>query len=185
MSAAAEQAVGSQRHVDLHVLGQLIGAARALELMLFEVLGNWVADAEPAALRPLLATCAHHHAWHAELWLARFPTLPGAGAESATDAGRLRLERLESVLRQLPGTDERMGATFGVVVPRYAAWCSSLRATIDHRLDPSTARVLDLVGRDLHDDGRAIEAFTATTPTMDLDVLDGALSDVEVLRPRE
>jgi hypothetical protein len=176
---------GGERHVDLHVLGQLAGGARALELMLFEVVGGWVADAEPAALRPLLATSAHHHAWHAQLWAGRSPTVPGIDLDDTTAAGRARLQRLETLLRGLTGTDERIGTTFGVVVPRYAAWCASLRAAIDERLDPSTARVLDLVGRDLHDDARALEPFAPATPATDLDVLDGALSDVEVLRPRD
>ena len=59
-------------------LGDVCARQRAVSLDLFEQLGALVtADATPAGdEQQLFAKACHQHAWHAELWLQRAPTIP-------------------------------------------------------------------------------------------------------------
>lgn len=55
-------------------------------------------------------------------------------------------------------TIERLVSLYQLVLPRLLTTCTTLRATIDARVDGPTARVLDLVVRDL--DAMATEGAT-------------------------
>jgi hypothetical protein len=86
----------------------------------------------------LFAEACHRHAWHAELWEARTPTIrvpTSAPAEFerlvATDGGDSRRDRYRAALS---GIEAELRA---------------LRTRLDPALDPSTARTIDLVGRDV------------------------------------
>lgn len=104
---------------------------------LFEVLGSWIADElDPDRQRHFAIAC-HRHAWHAELWTERTPSipveplrvdpaLPPPPSEPAT--------RLDWYLSRLDELVERT---------------SQVAAEIDPALDPSTARVTRLVLADL------------------------------------
>jgi hypothetical protein len=48
----------------------------ALEELLFETLGAWARSVTEPAVKRLLATWCHRHAWHGELWRARLPFIP-------------------------------------------------------------------------------------------------------------
>jgi hypothetical protein len=135
--------------VTLHELASYAAAHRALDLLVFEHAGSWVTSTPELALRPLLATTAHQHAWHAELWAARFPSVPGLDLGAATTVARERLVDVAVALDSLDSTDERVSALFDGLVPLVADVVASHRAALDERLDPSTARVLDLVAADL------------------------------------
>jgi len=119
-------------------LGGVCAAMRSRNLALFGTLGAWVTTTHPGELQRLFAEACHRHAWHAELWEARTPTIavaadapdapPVAPAEdddgARRDRYRVELSALEDALR-------------------------ALRARVDPVLDPSTARTIDLVGRDV------------------------------------
>lgn len=106
----------------------------------FRVLGTWVDDPDPH-LQRWFAEAGHRHAWHAELWQGRLPTIPPAVNVRAVpehdqrDGSRVTGERrasdyrsaLDSMLVELDRTADR----------------------IDAELDPSTRRTIGLVRADL------------------------------------
>ena len=119
-------------------LGSVCIAMKAHSLDLFSTLGGWVMATPPGELQRLYAEACHRHAWHAELWDARTPTItPSFPACSVparlgdADDDNTRRERYRAALSSL---EDQLRA---------------LRARIDPSLDPSTARTIDLVGRDV------------------------------------
>ena len=125
-------------HLGIVELGDVCAAMRARSLDLFAALGGWVATTSPGELQRLFAEACHRHAWHAELWEARTPAIPGTRAGAAPTPDRW----------QVDGDDTRRD--------HYRAELSTLEdelravhARIDPALDPSTARTIDLVGRDV------------------------------------
>jgi len=119
-------------------LGSVCLAMNAHSLDLFSTLGGWVTATTPGELQRLYAEACHRHAWHAELWDARTPTIrPSFPAFSVperlgdADDDNTRRERYRAALSSL---EDQLRA---------------LRARIDPSLDPSTARTIDLVGRDV------------------------------------
>jgi hypothetical protein len=119
-------------------LGDVCAAMRAHSLELFAQLGAWVTTTAPGELQRLFAEACHRHAWHAELWELRTPAIPRERAPSAppperseVEGDEIRRERYRAELSTLE--DELRG----------------LRTRIDPALDPSTARTIDLVGRDV------------------------------------
>jgi len=128
-------------HVPLLVLAERIAGLRAAELELFELLGAAARDTTDARAKPVLATSAHHLAWHAELWAQRMPSIPGVDIDAMTTAARGQ-------------------PTTGMLVALddIARRCDELARDVDPVLDPSTARVCDLVATDLARDRAAIAA---------------------------
>jgi hypothetical protein len=127
-------------HVGVLELSRVCAAMRERSLELFTQLGRWVPSASPGELQRLFAESCHRHAWHAELWEARAPAIgenqpvstPSSGAEPVDrDDDDTRRERYRAELSALEH-DLRL-----------------LHARIDPVLDPSTARTIDLVGRDV------------------------------------
>ena len=119
-------------------LGDVCVTMRLRSLDLFSVLGAWVTTTEPGELQRLFAEACHRHAWHATLWEERTPTIrvPATAAPEferldPADAGESRRERYRA---RLSAIEDDLRA---------------LRARIDPTLDPSTARTIDLVGRDV------------------------------------
>ena len=119
-------------------LGDVCVTMRSRSLDLFSALGAWVTTTEPGELQRLFAEACHRHAWHAALWEARTPTIrvPATAAPEferldPADAGESRRERYRA---RLSAIEDDLRA---------------LRARIDPTLDPSTARTIDLVGRDV------------------------------------
>ena len=104
---------------------------------LFERLGAWVPDTRHGPLQRLFANACHRHAWHAELWSGRAPTVPLAadlvGPPVIADAD----------------TDPDRWAAYAAALGVARSDLETLRSRVDPDLDPSTARVLDLVGNDL------------------------------------
>ncbi len=115
---------------------------------LFEHLGSWVATTDDPTLQRLFAVAAHRHAWHAELWRERTPVIPvtaiAADVAAISEAG--------------DDTDRwtAYATALGVMISELAA----LRDAVDPDLDPSTARVVDLVLTD----ARALAADVTATP---------------------
>jgi hypothetical protein len=110
--------------------------------LLFGRLGVWVADEPDPSLQRWFAIAAHRHAWHAELWDDRRPTIPvtapSAPPPSDADAD--------------PGADPGGRAGwYRAAVASMRADLTELASRVDPRLDPSTRRVVDLVRADLDD----------------------------------
>jgi hypothetical protein len=61
-----------------------LGAYRWVELRLFELMGGWVTTTPELEVKLALATQCSHHAWHAELWLARLPVTAELTVEGLT-----------------------------------------------------------------------------------------------------
>jgi hypothetical protein len=119
-------------------LGDVCVTMRSRCLDLFEALGAWVTTTEPGELQRLFAEACHRHAWHAALWEARTPTIRVPAAEAP------EFERLDDTDLEVSRGD-RYRARLSVIEDDLRA----LRARIDPTLDPSTARTIDLVGRDV------------------------------------
>jgi len=110
---------------------------RARSLALFERTGEWVVSTTDPGLQRFFATASHRHAWHAELWADRTPTIPVAPtaghdswiAEATDDAGR--------------------GAAHASALDALLTDLAAIRERVDRDLDPSTVRVLDLVCADV------------------------------------
>ncbi|HET9546183.1 MAG TPA: hypothetical protein VFO97_00035, partial [Desertimonas sp.] len=45
----------------------------AVEDLLFETLGRWARELPEPAIKQVMATWCHRHAWHAEVWRDRLP----------------------------------------------------------------------------------------------------------------
>lgn len=115
--------------------------ARNLEL--FERLGAWVTTTAGGELQRLFAEACHRHAWHAELWAARLPTIPSDAAEpTAPDA---------DATDSAADSDDDRRALYRTVLEALDRDLRSLHGRVDPVLDPSTARTIDLVGRDVAD----------------------------------
>jgi hypothetical protein len=94
----------------------------------------------PGELQRLFAEACHRHAWHAELWEARTPTIPAIPAAGGETAGARVPPDAE--------TDDHR-SRYRTELSTLEEELRSLRARIDPALDPSTARTVDLVGRDV------------------------------------
>ena len=126
-------------HVPLLALAERIAELRAAELELFEALGAAARDSGDPVAKPLLASCAHHLAWHAELWAQRMPALPGVDLDAITDAARAGV-----VSDPVAALDD------------IARRCDQLAREVDPVLDPATVRVCRVVAVDLAHDRQSI-----------------------------
>lgn len=117
-------------------LVEVCAQMRARNVDAFERLGAWAtARGGPGAgVRRLLATAAHRHAWHADLWAARTPTIPIAADQSPSD---LALDGLDPV------------GAYRTWLEAMALDLDRLASRVDGQLDPGTARTISLVRADL------------------------------------
>jgi hypothetical protein len=127
------------RHVGILELVEICAELRARSLGLFEALGGWVAKTEAGPLQRLYAEACHRHAWHAELWAARLPDVPG-------DTARL----LPPIaIGEIDPADRP--AAYAARLRELRHDVSALSGRCDPDLDPSTLRVTALVLADLDD----------------------------------
>ena len=129
-------------------LGDVCAAMRAHSLALFAQIGAWVATTSPGEQQRLFAEACHRHAWHADLWEARAPTIPTAHATTPPSAAPATVDdddtRRERYRAELSSLEDQL---------------RSLRSRIDPALDPSTARTIDLVGRDVVEIAERLDAL--------------------------
>ena len=137
MVGGAIVSVGTLGIVELgEVCDRQIAAGRGW----FETLGAWVRD-EPAGDRQQLwAMASHRHAWHADLWTDRRPTIPPV-SDRPLPSG--------DAAREISG--EERAVVYGAALADLLAELDDVTAAIDADLDPSTARVIALVRSDLAD----------------------------------
>lgn len=109
---------------------------------LFEQLGPWVVDEPDPKAQQWFAVACHRHAWHAELWERRRPSIAQpirvswagpTGTSHPAETGRDRVAWYSNRLAALKHD------------------LAELEGRLDPVLDPSTARVITLVRADLDD----------------------------------
>jgi hypothetical protein len=135
-------------HLGIVELGEVCTAMRARSLELFTRLGSWVPTTATGELQRLFAAACHRHAWHAELWEARRPMVGTTDLVADSDA-----ERSDAAADDV--RRDRYRAELSTLEDELRA----LRARIDPTLDPSTARTIDLVGRDVVEIAGGLDAL--------------------------
>jgi hypothetical protein len=128
-------------------IARLAGSYKWCELQIAAALGSW-SDAIPeSSASALCGSHAHIHAWHADLWNDRIPTLwdtdnahlvqpPHTEAESA-------IQRLSNH-EKLATTAQKLDAMYCDVLPMLREMYTIHLKAIDSRIDPPTARILEL-----------------------------------------
>jgi hypothetical protein len=128
-------------HVGIVELGDLCAGMRAGSLALFELVGSWVSTTDRGALQRLFAEACHRHAWHADLWAQRYPTIPGPDVEAATAPHRARPAIVEKTQRV---------TWYRQALDNLVADLEALQSRLDPDLDPATVRTAELVAADAH-----------------------------------
>jgi hypothetical protein len=132
----------------------------AVEELLFETLGRWARKlGDPAAQRLFGAWC-HRHAWHAELWRDRLPTVADEG-EGGDDVDGW-ISPVRRALADVSTSAEAIAALRESVLPALEAAVAEHRDATDPMLDGPTARVLDLVATDLAAERTALNDWSVS-----------------------
>jgi hypothetical protein len=131
-------------------LVEVCARERARALTLFEHLGGWVATTSGPALQRLFATAAHRHAWHAQLWADRSPTIPVPPV----------VAEVAAIVEA--GDDADRWTAYATSLGTLLVELGVLRDRIDPDLDPATARVIELVGADAN---RLADLVASTPPS--------------------
>ena len=126
-------------------LCDVCATARTRNLELFATLGEWIRSTPDGDRQRLYAEACHRHAWHAELWAARAPTLPRS-AHDRRAAAQPDPEPHPAAVDE----DDRHG-WYTATLTGLRDELATLGARIDATLDPSTARTIQLVAADLAD----------------------------------
>jgi hypothetical protein len=140
-----------EAHPGIRGLAIVAARAMAVELVMFEAFGRWISTTSHASAKPMLAAASRRHAWHAELWRERFPTIPDADVDEAVVEARSNLGPLVDALAvfdALPSGPGRL-AVAELAATQLAREYLAALAAIDPLLDAPTARVLTLVLADL------------------------------------
>jgi hypothetical protein len=166
-------------HVGIRDLAGLVARAIAVELVLFETFGRWIPTTSQAHAKPLLAAAARRHAWHADMWRARFPVIPDADLDAAVAEARSNLGPLVDALAvfdALAAGPGRLAVTDHAAAALAREYRAAL-AAIDPLLDAPTSHVLTVVLADLDahaasraadglgdDERQALDALFAAAP---------------------
>lgn len=110
----------------------------AADLGWFVVLGERVRAETDPELQRLLATAAHRHAWHADLWARRRPAIPHDVERPAPEP-------------TLPDVGDDLVAAYRRHLAAQRSFLAELLAVVDADLDPATVRVATLIDADLAD----------------------------------
>ena len=124
-------------------LGSVCARQRAINLDLFEQLGALVTAGgiSRGDEQQLAATACHRHAWHAELWAQRAPSIPPVQFGGAFDR---TVDRYRGSLAVVAKSSDYRAAA-GVL----RGELTELLGRVDPLLDPSTTRTINLVLGDL------------------------------------
>jgi hypothetical protein len=118
---------------------------QAVNQQLFERLGEWVAVTGEPRAQQLFALACHRHAWHAELWAQRSPTINVEGQHRRPPTGGDDLHDVE-------GADATARlAWYRDQLDALQADVRDVGARIESLLDPGTWRVINLVTADLEE----------------------------------
>ena len=135
-------------------LGRRVRRWIAVEDLLFETLGQWARELPEPAVKRVMATWCHRHAWHADLWRDRLPVVDSLAAPD--DDVAAWIAPLRGALGDVQTSDEAIAALRESVLPALEAAVIEHRDAIDPLLDGPTARILDLVSADLAAEAAAL-----------------------------
>jgi hypothetical protein len=124
---------------------RLVGGYRWVEMRLFETLGGWVTSVPELDVKLHLGTRCYHHAWHAQLWQERLPTLAGADPEQLTAPSGGAVSSLVAALTRAEGTIEKLVGVYRVLVPRKVAAYTAHLERASPVCDAPVMRALRLV----------------------------------------
>jgi len=134
-----------------------VGHSKWIELRLFEVLGGWVATVPELDVKLQLATHAHHHAWHAELWHQRLPALRELHPERLTVPANDELVAFLAAMTAPAApeqTIEKLVGAYRVLIPRVVAAYVHHRRAASALTDAPTIRSLGFILQDDQADWR-------------------------------
>jgi len=158
-----------------------VGSYAWFERALFEVIGGWVPTMhDPTDLEPkvFFADVASRHAWHAELWAQRLPTLREIDAAALTTAAPAGGRDLIAALGEPGRGVDRLAALSGSVWPRYVATLDAHAGIAAPLADASVLRTLHLVRTDLANDIQAANRLLSTLlPAAELEAVTSAAVD--------
>jgi hypothetical protein len=139
-----------------------------LERRRFEVLGSWVTSVPEPEVAALLATQAHHPAWHASLWERHLPRRSGYRAPTGPAAGPA-LSALVDAVAEPSGPDATVVRLVGAyrVLGRhaeadYAAQLARATTVSDAAFSRTCRLVLDDQRADGLEGERVLQALLAT-----------------------
>jgi hypothetical protein len=122
-----------------------LGCYRWVELRLYEAMGGWVGSIPELDVRLAVGGACRAHAWHAGVWLDRFPMVRELDIETATAPAVAAVAALLEAVAAPADTLERLVGAYRVVVPRLvAAYTAHLNHT-SAAADAPVARDLGLV----------------------------------------
>ncbi len=150
------------RALGIRDLAGVAARAIAVELVLFEAFGRWIATTSDASAKPALAAASRRHARHADLWRARFPLIPDVDLDTAVAEARAELAPLVDALAAFDALESGQGrlVVVDVTAAELAREYQAVLATIDPLLDAPTAEVLTSVLADLDARQRSLAALT-------------------------
>ena len=109
-------------HDTIDDLGRRARRWIAVEELLFETLGRWARKLPDPAVKRLFGTWCHRHAWHAELWRDRLPSVVALNGEG--DDVEAWIRPLRTALADVSTSEEAIAA-------------------LDITLDPETIAMLE------------------------------------------
>jgi hypothetical protein len=138
----------------IHDVGHRAAAYKHIELIITSALSRWIDTMPEAPAVSLAGAHAHVHADHAQMWDSRIPLLWDH------DASRWNTESLTELLSviaqvsndgKLADTQQKLEAMYNRVMPALLQAYSAHLATIDPRVDPATAHILQTCINNIRD----------------------------------
>jgi hypothetical protein len=138
----------------IHGLADCAAQEAAVTAAVAGCCGEWIAEAQPTALRSLWADMAQSHAWYCQMWSDRFPVVPerDLSAELSTPAA-LVTELVKATVDQLGAAADdptRLRVITTVVIPATLSRLDTINADLDRTLDGPTAVIIDRIQADLN-----------------------------------
>jgi hypothetical protein len=168
--AATADGVASAGALDLTSLRRVLGGYQWVERRAFEVLGSWVATEAVPQVRVLFDVHSQQHAWHAELFAERMPSIDGVDSASYVLPPSAEVDRLFATLGgggtpgdasrpAAGGTLLRLVGLSRVLLPRLVAGYGRHLRRCAPVADAPVARALRLALRDDVEGWQATEAM--------------------------
>jgi hypothetical protein len=137
----------------IHDVGHRASAYKYCELLIASTLSQWIDVIEEPSARAMCGSHAHVHADHAEVWHERIPILWDKDASTWTTDGA---DELVTTVVQLDtatpsSTTEKLALMYRTVLPALLQSYNAHLATVDSRVDPATARMLQICITDTRD----------------------------------
>lgn len=140
---------------------RVVGELHWATSRLFEVLGQWAAEADRSDIAVSLATASRHLGWHAADLADLLPDSVLLEDQVASEPHGPAVAAAIGSIRAIPGSVERLAVAHRVLLARVAARCVAVERMTEPHSDAGLARVLAFLLADLRrdrDDGEALLA---------------------------